>query len=175
MRGSSKHQKEYRSSVNGSAVLLYPRTSQYPSSSSSVNVIARTHFALLYAYRFGTRSRTGPPCSSGSGFSSHWYVSRTPGSYNTSSGWDVVYPSPQRNVANRAVGRICARCANSRIVTPTHSLSNVVQPVTQWNADIVFVDGKATSSSNVNRRGLSTAPSTRRSQALGSNLGTMPT
>src|SRR3989442_8528241 len=92
----------------------------------------------------------------------------------TLSGWDVVYPSPHRKVAKRAVGRICARSATSLIVTPTHSLSNVVQPVTQWNADITFVDGRRSNSSYVKRTGLSTEPSTRRSHTFGVNLGMMP-
>src|SRR5439155_14291816 len=82
--------------------------------------------------------------------------------------------SPQRKVAKRAVERICARSATSRTVTPTHSLSNVVQPVTQWNGETTFADGSRRNSSYVKRVGLSTEPSTRRSHSFGSKRGTMP-
>src|SRR5437016_6679050 len=95
-------------------------------------------------------------------------------SYRTVSGSDVVYPSPHRNVANRAVGRIWARSATSRIVVPTHSLSKVVQPVTQWKGDVTFAEGRRRNSSYVRRSGFSTEPSTRRSHSFGSNRGTMP-
>src|SRR4051812_40835617 len=62
---------EKRSSVQGSAVLLYPRTSQKPGLSSALNSIERTNLALFHPYSFGITSRTGPPCSRGSGWPSY--------------------------------------------------------------------------------------------------------
>src|SRR3989304_9246050 len=132
-----------------------------------MNVTRRTPFALFHAYRFGTRSRTGPPCSRGNGWPSHRYTRATSPSYRTESGCEVVYPSPQWKFANLAVFRIFARSARSLMDTPTHALSKVDQPVTQWNAEVNVLEGSFWSSSYVNRSGLSTEPSTRRSHSFG--------
>ena len=51
------------SSFHGSAVLLYPFTSQKPGLSFARNSSPLTHFAPFHAYRRGVKIRIGPPCS----------------------------------------------------------------------------------------------------------------
>src|SRR5437773_96013 len=132
-------QKEYRSSFQGSAVLLYPRTSQYPGSSSFTNVIWRSHFALFHAYRFGTTRRIGPPCSRGRGFPSWRYASSTSSSSRTSRGRFVVYPaSPHVRTTCFASRFGCTRSAIVRNPTPSHRLSNRDHAVTQWKSAVTW-------------------------------------
>ena len=66
------------------------------------------------------------------------------------------------------------RASTSRKGTPSHTLSKVLQRVTQWKSDRTSARGRARNASQVKLRGASTRPPTRKSQVFASKAGTSP-
>jgi hypothetical protein len=65
-------------------------TSSATASSRSIRRSCRTHFALFQKYRWGTRSRAGPPCSGASGAPSYFTATHALPRVTSASGRLVV-------------------------------------------------------------------------------------
>src|SRR5712692_2781455 len=103
-------------------------------------------------------TRTGPPCSFARGLPFHLYVRSTSRSSQASSGKLVLYSSDDLKRTNFAedsgftTDRMCLK------LTPSHSLSNRLQLVTQWKSETSLNWGWARNSSQVHVMGLATNP-----------------
>ena len=143
-----------------SALSLYPRRSQKPSSLPRVNRKRVTHNALLYAYLLGTIRRTGKPSPSSNGASLSLYTNSTSLGVSSSRKREVVYESAHSKVTARATTRGLTSYSISRICTPSHLQSRTLQPSTQWKSLVETVLGNFINSFQLRVMGFSTSPST---------------
>src|SRR5437870_5156210 len=118
--------------------------------------------------------RTGPPCSTGSGFPWTVCTSSTSSFSASSSGRLVVYPSYACVMRWVASGFGLASAMTVASCTPSHSTSIFDQVVTQWKSLVSSTWGRASKSFQERRTGSSTAPSTTSSHFERGTFGWRP-
>ncbi len=134
----------------------------------------RTHFGPFQAYRCGTISRSGKPCSAVSSSPSLWVANRVRSAAKSDSRRLELNPYSAHTITWVTAG---AGGARSRIVaagTPPHSEPSMLNLVTQCRSATTVVYGRAVNSSwfQLCFSPSAVAPKTRNSQRSGRNLGT---
>ncbi len=136
----------------------------------------RTHFGPFQAYRCGTTSRTGKPCSAVSSSPPSWVAKTVRSEAKSASRRLELKPYSAHTITCVTCGDGGARARMSRARIPPHSAPCMLNFVTQCRSATTDSNGRAVNSSWFQQRlsPSAVAPKTRNSQRSGLNLGTGP-
>src|SRR3954452_1808812 len=118
------------------------------------------HLADFQKYRCGTSSRTGPPCSRGSGRPPYSHTTHALPSMTSWIGRFVVYPVVECAITKRASSLGPAVSRSTSMLTPENVTSDFDHVVTQWMSPEYDAPGSVWICSQLHVVGRSTSPST---------------